>query len=143
MIVRQQFRRLAATVSILALLVWALAGVATMPVFGHGPQCHGQMAGIHSPAPMMLAACCPRHASSTLGCPAHARLTVVAVYRPDCCAVSNRPSQPVAFVVTSRTGMQSGIQVPASPNLAPDLTHGTILARTVSAVHSIHIRQKG
>jgi len=117
-----QSRRVAALVSMLALLLWAQMGVATMPISGHGPQCHDQMAGVHSTPHVMAAGCCPRHANSTLGCPAHAKLIVVAAYRPDCCAISNRPSQPVAFVVISRTVTQSAVQVCASSVLSASPT---------------------
>ncbi len=123
MISEQQFRRVAALVSMLALLLWAQMGATATPVSGHGPQCHGQMAGIHSTAHMMATGCCPRHASSTLGCPAQAKLMVVAAYRPHCCAISNRPSPPVAFVVTSRTAMQSVVQVRASSVLSASPTY--------------------
>lgn len=122
MIARQQSRRAAALAIILTVLLWAQAGVATMPDSGHGPQCHGHMSGMHSQAHEMSAGCCPRHARSSPGCPAHSKLLVVESYRPDCCAISNRPSQPVAFVVTSRPAMQSGTRVATSPDLIADRT---------------------
>lgn len=104
--------------AMLAMLLWAQAGAATMPVSGHGPQCHGHMSAMHSTAHAMSDGCCPRHAGSTQGCPSHPKLAIAPAYRPDCCSISNRPVQPVAFVVTPRTVMQPGMLVSARPNLA-------------------------
>ena len=117
MISAQQSRSAGAMVVMLAVLVWAQAGLATVPGSGHGPQCHGQMSAVHSKAHAMSAGCCPRHASSMQACPSHPKQAFILAYRSDCCSISNRPSQPVAFVVTPRV-MQPGIHVSASPALA-------------------------
>jgi hypothetical protein len=122
MITGQQSRRAAATVVMLAVLLWSQAGLATAPVSGHGPECHRP--DMHSAADVMSAGCCPHHLSSTRRCPSHPKLTVSA-HRPDCCSISARPAQPVAFVVTTRTATQPGIEV-TPPDLAADLTDRAI-----------------
>ena len=124
MISRQQSRRLTSLVIMLALLLWAQLGVATMPASGHGPQCHGHMSVGHSAAHGIHAGCCPRHLSATHECPSHPTLAIAPADHPGCCAISNRPSQPLAFVVTARTLMQSGIQVSAGLNPTADATDG-------------------
>lgn len=121
MISRQQSRRVISMAIMPALLLWTQLGVAGMPASGYGPQCHSRNGGMHPAAQMMPAGCCPRHAGNTHKCPSHRKLAIVPPDHPGCCAISNRPSQPIAFVATSRHLAPSGIQTSTIPDPATDL----------------------
>jgi hypothetical protein len=96
------------------LLLWVEIGVAMVPVSADSVQCRALiMQHVRPPtAAAMSSGCCPRHA----------RLKPTAAafrpaQRPDCCALSNPPTRPVAFLVARSVPIELSAHIPCGPAL--------------------------
>jgi hypothetical protein len=106
MMSRQQVRRAASLVLAIALLVWAEDGVAMLSAAGVAMQCRAHMSHTHQSAATvmhhpMASGHCHGHANANRSCASHPDMLLLPASRPDCCAVGDRPSRPVAFLIAS------------------------------------------
>jgi len=116
---RQPFRKAASLILAVTLLLWVEIGVAMVPVSADSVQCRALiMQHVHSATAAAMHAmapgCCPRHAGLK---PAAAALPPA--QRPDCCALSNPPARPVAFLIARGASIELSTQISAGPELVP------------------------
>lgn len=123
---RQQVRKVASIVLAVVLALWAEIGVATDQA--SAPPCRVHTSHMHSATAAAMhglsSACCPRHLSPKPGRTSH----LAVAYRPDCCTLSNQPARALAFLIASRTPMESTIQVLArtGPGLVSSPSSATL-----------------
>lgn len=95
---RQSLRNGVSLILAVTLLLWVETGIAIAPVSTGSVQCRALMQHMHPAAiaamQAMASGCCPHHVSLK---PSAA--TLPPAQRPDCCALSNPPDRPVAFLI--------------------------------------------
>jgi hypothetical protein len=116
---RQPVRKAASLILAVTLLLWVEIGVAMVPVSGASVQCRALIMQHMHPATAvamhaMASGCCPRHARLK---PSAAALPPA--QRPDCCALSNPPVRPVAFLIARGAPIELSLQTSAGPELLP------------------------
>jgi len=132
MISPQQVRRAAALTLALVLLLWAETGLAMLPAVAHGASCRGMSAAAAH-------ACCPQHAASRVGWFTHSGMAPAVLHRPDCCAVRNRPTAPLAFLAASGTTVAidaaayspAGVHLPSAQRMEPAISASPPFTKSV------------